>query len=60
MKRTLRFLYKRKLVIFLKSYHRTKEKAKSLMGNGDINAYLKELVETEKRRQKASDLLRSM
>ena len=60
MKRTFKGLYKRRLVIFLKNYRLTKEKAKSLMGNGDINSYLKELFEAEKRRQKAAELLKSM
>lgn len=60
MKRTLRSLYKRRLVIFLKNYRLAKERAKNLMGSGDINAYLKELVETEKRRQKAASHLKSL
>jgi hypothetical protein len=60
MKRTFRSLYKRRLVIFMKHYRLAKEKAKNLMSTGDINVYLKELVETEKKRQKAAELLKSM
>jgi len=53
----MRFLHKKRLVIFLKKYTNAKNKAKNLMNTGDLNSYLKQLIETEKSRKEALTLL---
>ena len=49
----MKYIHKRRLVSFLEKYTQTKEKAKDLMNTGDVNAYLKKLIETEKSKKKA-------
>lgn len=53
----MRFLHKKRLVIFLKKYTTAKNKAKNLMSTGDLNSYLKQLIETEKSKKAALTLL---
>ncbi|MBX9850746.1 MAG: hypothetical protein K2X86_03205 [Cytophagaceae bacterium] len=53
IEKVMKYIHKRRLVSFLEKYTRTKEKAKDLMSTGDVNAYLKELIETERSKKKA-------
>lgn len=53
----MKFFYRRRLVVFLKKYRLAKERAKDFMKQGDLNNYLKTLIESEKTRQKATTML---
>jgi hypothetical protein len=53
----MNYLNKKRLVKFIKSYTKTKALAKNSMSTGDINAYLKQLIEIEKTKQHALSLI---
>lgn len=53
----MNYLNKKRLVNFIKRYKKTKAQAKNIMNTGDINAYLKQLIETEKSKQNALSLI---
>jgi len=47
------------LLSFLKKYKTSKEKAKGLMQLGDINSYMRELIESERAIEHAESILLS-
>lgn len=59
MTRVLNFRYKRMLLSFLKRYQSSKEKAKELMQVGDVNSYMKELINSERAIEQVESILLS-
>lgn len=53
----MRYIHKKRVVVFLKKYAHAKHKAKTLMSSGDLNEYLKQLIETDKSKREALSLL---
>jgi hypothetical protein len=53
----MKYSHKYALVIFFKKYIQAKETAKNLMGSGNINAYLEQLIESEKSKKQMISLM---